>query len=401
MRDLPKNKSQLATIFLITFLNMIGFGIIIPLLPYYAGSFGASPGTIGILIGSYAAAQFAGSPVWGRLSDRFGRRSVLLITTAIASIGYILFGLANSLLLLFISRILTGFMNGNISVAQALVSDITEKEERVKGYGLLGAAFGLGLVTGPALGGFLSNWSFAAAAYGAAVLNLLSMFAIYRYLPETRPESTKATLSENTFYSLPALRAVLKRPDVGAILQTRFVFSISFSTFATVFAIYAEYGLKLSAQTTAWMLTYVGLLMVLVQGLLITKLTRYLSESRLIYYSIILMGFSLIGWAFVRDIPLLLIMLIPLAIAGGIFNTVINSSLSKIVVESEVGGILGISASIESFTRILAPSVGGYLLAEIGLWAPGIFSALLLAALIPYAFRHFIKHPHPALSKVN
>ncbi len=390
--------SRMSALFIITFLNLVGFGIVIPLLPYYATEFGAGPGIVGLLIGSYAAAQFAGSPVWGRLSDRSGRRTILLVTTAIGSLGYIVFGLANSVFLLFAGRILTGFMNGNISVIQAYLSDITSEQDRAKGYGILGAAFGLGLVSGPALGGFLSPWGTPIAVYLAAILNLLSMLAIYYFLPASVTNVADSKSNEAIVFNVQALKKALKRPYVGAILQTRFYYSLAFSTFATIFALYAEFGLHLPAQTTAWLLAYVGLLMVVVQGFMIGFFIRYLSEARLIFWSIVLMGLTLSAWAFIRTVPLLLICFIPLALSAGIFNTVINSSLSRIVREAEIGGILGISAAVESATRIIAPSLGGYLLAEIGLWAPGLFSALILLGLLPYAYKHFIRAPHPDLN---
>jgi len=389
--------SRMGALFLITFLNMVGFGIIIPLLPYYATGFGAGPGIVGLLIGSYAAAQFLGSPVWGRLSDRYSRRAILLLTMAIGSLGYILFGLANSVILLFIGRIITGFMNGNISVIQAYLSDITTAQDRAKGYGILGAAFGLGLVSGPALGGLLSPWGTPMAVYTAASFNLLGVLAIYYFLPDPKPDEGMPKPQEAIVFNWSALKKALNRPYVGAILQTRFYFSLAFSTFATIFALYAEFGLHLPAQTTAWLLAYVGLLMVVVQGFMIGFVTRYLSEARLLFWSIVLMGFTLGSWAFITTVPLLLICFIPLALSAGLFNTVINSSISRIVNESEIGGILGVSAAVESATRIIAPSLGGYLLAEIGLWAPGLFSALILLGLIPYAYKHFIRAPYPEL----
>ncbi len=401
MADLSDKKKQFGILFLVTFLNLMGFGIVIPILPFYAAEYGAGPAAAGLLIGSYAAAQFAGAPLFGRLSDRRGRRPLLIYTTVFIVIGNTAFGLAGSLVLLFASRILTGFMNGNISVAQAFIRDITEENERAKGYGILGAAFGLGLVAGPALGGFLSTWGYSMAAYGAAVLSFLSLIAIYFFLPETLPQKSRLNRTAAPVFSLTALRAALNRPYAGAILKTRFFFSISFSIFATVFALYTEYGLALSAQTTALLLAYVGILMVLIQGFLVDKMAVIFGEGKLLFYSIFLMAVSLFGWAFSHSIVSLLLVLIPLALAGGIFNTLINSSLSKVANENETGGLMGISAALESLTRIAAPSFGGYLLAELGLWGPGIFGALVLALFIPYAYSHFIKNPHPALRKIK
>lgn len=392
-------KNQFRIIFFVAFLNLIGFGMIIPLLPHYAKTFDASIVQIGLLVASYAAAQFIGSPVWGRFSDRFGRRPTLMLTIFGGTIGYILFGLAGSLTWLFLSRILAGFMSGNISAAQAYIADITDIRDRAKGLGMIGAAFGLGFILGPGMGGLLSNWGYNVPAFAAAGLDLINLVAIYFWLPESLPHhKRKARGAGAPGFSLTALREALIRPLVGSLLYSRFFFSLAFSTFTTVFAIYAEHSLHLSAQETAYVLAYVGVLIVLVQGVIIGRLTRRFAEGNLLFVSITLMVFSLLGWAFVRNVPMLLVIMVPLAFASGVFNTVINSALSKAVTEEEIGGTLGLSASLDSFTRIIAPSFGGFLLAQLGAMAPGLVSSVLLGLLVPYAWKKFIAQPHPILN---
>ncbi|MEJ2054530.1 MAG: MFS transporter [Calditrichaceae bacterium] len=395
-----KNNKPLTTIFIIAFLNLIGFGIIIPLLPYYAETFGATATDIGFLIASYAAAQFIGSPIWGRFSDRYGRRPALMISVAGASIGYIIFGLANSLTVLFLSRIFAGFMGGNISVAQAYIADVTDEKDRAKGLGLVGAAFGLGFITGPAIGGALSNWGFEIPAFAAALLDFSNFIAIYFWLPEslTRAQMETNNTSRGPGFSLIELYRALTRPLVGALLNTQFIFSLAFAMFTTVFALFAQHRLHLDAQVTGYILAYVGLLIVIVQGGLIGKLTAYFSEGFLLFWSTALMGITLLAWAFVGHVWTLLIMLVPLALASGVFRTVIGSSLSKAVSKEEIGGTMGISSSIDSLTRVIAPTAGGFVLGHYGSSAPGIASAILLALFIPYAWRKFISKPHPALN---
>lgn len=394
-----KNK-PLTTIFIVAFINLVGFGIIIPLLPYYAETFGANEMDVGFLIASYAAAQFIGAPIWGRFSDRNGRRHALSLSVAGAAVGYIIFGLANSLTVLFISRILAGFMGGNISVAQAYIADITESKDRAKGLGLIGAAFGLGFVTGPALGGFLSNWGYAAPAFGAAILDTLNLLAIFFWLPEslTKEQRTYKKQQRQPRFNLNDLMRALKRPLVGSLLNTQFIFSMAFATFTTVFALFAQHRLHLDAQQTGYVLAYVGVLIILVQAVLIGRLTNWLSEGFLLFGSTVLMSLALLAWAFVGTILTLLIVLIPLALAGGVFRTVINSVLSKAVEKEEIGGTMGLSASLESFTRIIAPSFGGFIMSQMGSSAPGIMSAVLLAVFIPYTWKKFMVNPHPALN---
>ena len=280
-----KNNKPLLTIFIIAFLNLMGFGIIIPLLPYYAETFGAGATEIGLLIAAYAAAQFIGSPIWGRFSDRYGRRPALMISVIGAAIGYIIFGLANSIIILFLSRILAGFMGGNISVAQAYIADVTDEKDRARGLGLIGAAFGLGFITGPAIGGALSAWGYEIPAYAAAFLDFFNFIAIYFWLPESLTlEQMKAShASREPKFSLRELRQALTRPLVGALLNSQFVFSLAFAMFTTVFALFAQHRLNLDAESTGFILAYIGILIVIVQGGLIGKLTAYFSEGFLLF----------------------------------------------------------------------------------------------------------------------
>ena len=394
-----KNNKPLLTIFIIAFLNLMGFGIIIPLLPYYAETFGAGATEIGLLIAAYAAAQFIGSPIWGRFSDRYGRRPALMISVIGAAIGYIIFGLANSIIILFLSRILAGFMGGNISVAQAYIADVTDEKDRARGLGLIGAAFGLGFITGPAIGGALSAWGYEIPAYAAAFLDFFNFIAIYFWLPESLTlEQMKAShASREPKFSLRELRQALTRPLVGALLNSQFVFSLAFAMFTTVFALFAQHRLNLDAESTGFILAYIGILIVIVQGGLIGKLTAYFSEGFLLFWSTAMMAVALLAWAFVYQVWILLIVLIPMALASGVFRTVVNSSLSKAVSKEEIGGTMGISFSIDSLTRIIAPTAGGFILAQYGSSAPGIVSGLLLILFIPFAWRKFISNPHQAL----
>ena len=181
-----KNK-PLFSIFLIVFIDMLGFGLILPLLPYYAETFGASDTVIGLLVASYAAAQLIGAPLLGRLSDRFGRRPILLISLVGTLLGFLLLGFASTLFILFAARILDGITGGNISVAQAYISDVTDSKNRAKGLGMIGAAFGLGFIIGPATGGLLSQWGYAVPAFAAAGLVAINLLMVALWLPESLP----------------------------------------------------------------------------------------------------------------------------------------------------------------------------------------------------------------------
>jgi DHA1 family tetracycline resistance protein-like MFS transporter len=399
---------RLFIVFCIVFLDLLGFGLILPLLPFYAATFGAGAFVTGLLVASYAAAQLVGAPLLGRLSDRYGRRPLLLLSLLGTFVGFVLLGVARTLTLLFIARVLDGLTGGNISVAQAYITDVTDAKNRARGLGLIGAAFGLGFIIGPAAGAFLSRlgsgltviegplagltWRFALPAFVAAALALFNLVAVYRWLPESLDAVRRAASASpgRPEFSLRALRAAFARPAVGPLLHTRFWFALAFSTFQTIFPLYAAYRFGLNEVSTGYILTYVGILVVLVQGVGIRYLTAWFPERRLIVAAILLMAPSLLAWALAPTVPLLLVVLIPIALAGGTLNTVINSVLSKSVLPQETGGILGLAAALESLTRVVGPTLGGALLQTLGPWAPGVFGAVVLAWLGSFVGRRVL-----------
>jgi MFS transporter, DHA1 family, tetracycline resistance protein len=401
--------TRLLTIFIIVFVDLLGFSLILPLLPYYAQAYGATPFLVGLLVASYAAAQLIGAPLLGRLSDRYGRRPILLISVAGTFAGFLLLGLADPigkffatliapqaangfiLAVLFLSRILDGLTGGNLTVAQAYITDVTDEQNRAKGLGMIGAAFGLGFIIGPALGGTLSQWGYNLPAFLAATISFINLIAIFFFLPEslTGERRDAAQLRSRTPFTAAALLQALNRPTIGPLLHVRFFYGLAFATFQTIFSLYAQ-AIGLSSQTTGYILAYVGILSVIVQGGLIGILTRRFKENWLLITGLWLMAGALLAWAFTTNLWLLLVVMLPLSFAGGVLNTVIQSSISKSVSREEVGGMLGISASLESITRVIAPSVGGFLLQNLGTWAPGVFSAVLMAWAVNFAYRKII-----------
>lgn len=388
------NNKRLFSIFLIVFIDLLGFSLILPLLPYYADTFGSNAFVTGLLVASYAAMQLIGAPLLGRFSDRFGRRPILLVSIFGTFLGFLLLAFANSLWMLFASRILDGFTGGNLSVAQAYIADVTDEKNRSKGLGLVGAAFGLGFIIGPVTGGFLSQWGYALPAFIAAALSFINLVMVAVWLPESlTPEKRAAMPEKKPAVTLDALLQALNRPFTGSLLITRFFFGLAFAVFQTIFALYALKKFQLDARDTGLVLTYVGILSVFVQGFLIGRLTQRFREDVLIASAVVVMAFSLLGWAIAPSVIWLLIVLTPTAVSGGILNTVLSSTLTKAVQPQEIGGILGLAASIESLTRVIAPTLGGALLGGLGTWAPGLFSSLVLMALSVYVWRFIYGHP--------
>ena len=404
-----KNK-RLFNIFIIVFIDLLGFGLILPLLPFYADEFGATPFVVGLLTAIYAAAQLIGAPLLGRLSDRFGRRPILIISIFGTFLGFLLFGVAgpvgqklgvllglpaNQMILtvLFLSRALDGFTGGNISVAQAYITDVTTDENRAKGLGLVGAAFGLGFVFGPAMGGFLSSYGFAVPAFAAAGLSAINLIMVMLWLPESLPKEERddSALEAKPRVNLDTLFQAITRPKVGPILSVSFLYGLAFALFSTMFSLFAQYRLDLDARQTGFVLAYVGVLIALVQGVGVGPISKRFSDRWIILSSTILLTISLLVWAFTGSVALLLVIMIPLAGASGILNTVLRSTLTKVVDKEEVGGILGISASFESLTRVIAPSLGGLLLGSLGTWAPGLVGAVVMLGVVVFVWATMFK----------
>jgi MFS transporter, DHA1 family, tetracycline resistance protein len=388
----------LMSIFLVVFIDLLGFSLILPLLPYYAKTFSANETVTGLLVASYAAMQLIGAPILGRLSDRYGRRPILLISIFGTFIGFLMLGFARSLWVLFSSRMLDGITGGNLSVAQAYISDITDEKNRAKGLGMIGAAFGLGFIIGPVTGGLLSQWGYAVPAFAAAGLSLINLLLTYFWLPESlRPEKRAISSQSKIRIDFSSLRNTLRRPLTGSLLITRFFFGLAFSMFQTIFSLYALTRFSLTAAQTGYILTYVGILSVFTQGFLVGRITSRVRDGVLVTLGILVMSLCMLGWALAPSVVMLLVVLLPTAITGGILNTVISSYLTKTVAPQEIGGILGFSTSVESMTRVLAPILAGVLIARIGSWAPGAVSFFILAGLSPYVWMKIMNHPGPTI----
>jgi DHA1 family tetracycline resistance protein-like MFS transporter len=361
-------RSPLVVIFTTVFIDLLGFGIVIPVLPFYAEGtqFNATPRTVGLLFASYSVMQLFFSPVLGRLSDKYGRRPVLLISIIGTGVGFLILGFARTLWMLFLGRILDGISGGNISTAQAYIADITTKEDRAKGMGLLGAAFGLGFIFGPALGGILSRWGIHVPFLFAAALCFANATLLYFTLPETVTPDHPARVSASRGRGFTQLMDSLKQPRLGFILTIYFLFIVAFSIMTTSFSLYTMFRFGYDAQHNGYLFAYVGLIAVIIQGVLIGRLVKRFGELWLVIVGALFFAVSLFAVPFVGPNAGGLVALL---IGGGIFSLgnslstpALNSLASKSVGAAEQGSVLGVTQSVASLARAVGPSIAALLI---------------------------------------
>ena len=353
-------RSPLAVIFGTIFLDLIGFGIVIPVLPLYAERFQASPLVIGLLLGVYSLMQCIFAPILGRLSDRVGRRPVLLLSVIGTSLGFLLMGFANSLWLLFVARIIDGVTGGNLSTAQAYIADVTPPEQRSRGMGLIGAAFGLGFIFGPAIGGLLSHVSLAAPFLFAAGLAAVNAVAIYVFLPESLPPERRSQPHQRAPLSA-VVRQATQRP-LGIILAAYFFATVSFSLLTATYALFTERRFGYSAAQTGYIFAGQGLLGAVIQGGLLGWLVKTFGDKRLVITGTILLGLSLFVLPRSWTTPMLLLVTTGVAIGHSLVLAPLNGLASKSVGGTLQGRVLGLMQSAASFARIVGPVLGGWLL---------------------------------------
>ncbi|MDY6777881.1 MAG: MFS transporter, partial [Candidatus Nanohaloarchaea archaeon] len=286
-------KTAFWTIFAVVFLDLLGFGLVIPILPLYAKSYGATPAVVGLLIAIYSAMLVLSSPILGRISDHYGRRPVLLISIGGYAVAWILFGVGGSLLVLFLSRIIAGITGGNIAPAQAYIADITPEEDRADRLGLLGAAFGLGFIFGPGIGGMLSSEAavtfarhllpayipinkFSLPAFAAAALSLINFGFTLFYLPETHNQATIDKRSQ-----IQQLRDALAEPGLRTLIIAFFIYSLAFSGMQGMFVLFTEAKFGMGTTANGYLLSFMGVIAAVMQGAVVGKLVDRFGEKLL------------------------------------------------------------------------------------------------------------------------
>jgi len=357
---MSRPRSPLSILFLTVFIDMVGFGIIIPVLPLYAERFHATPMAIGWLTGIYSGMQIIFTPVLGKLSDRFGRRPVLMVSIAGTAIGFALMGMANALPLLFLARIIAGITGGNISIPQAYIADVTAPEMRSRSMGMIGAAFGLGFTFGPMIGGIMSRISYSAPFFFAAALAVANALLVYFILPESLAREHRAGAHED------ATIAEVFRHGRGwmfaLVVATYFFLVAGFAIMTTLFALFTERRFGYDAHANGYLFGFIGILTVVVQGGLIGRLVKMFGETTLARAGLLLTACSLALLPLSSNLTFLLLVCAGLSFGTGFASPPLNGLASQMIDRSWQGRALGVMQSAGSTARLLGPLLGGWLL---------------------------------------
>ncbi|HEX3554730.1 MAG TPA: MFS transporter [Thermoanaerobaculia bacterium] len=376
----PVGRRARLTVFLTILLDLVGFGMILPLLPFYAQAFKATPVQIGLLFSSYSLTQLLFAPLLGRLSDRVGRRPILLASITGSVAAYLLFAAAPNYAVLLAARSLAGVAAANYGIAQAYMADVSAPEERSKAMGLVGAAFGLGFVLGPALGGVLAQAGDRAVPLAAAVLSGANLLVAFFGLPESLSPEVRGRAGRGSWFDLSDLLQVLRDSPLRGLMLLFFLVMFCFSMMEATLALFCQQRFGYGVRQTSWLFVFVGVILVVVQGGLLGRLVKRYGERSLILSGIVLMAAGLVLLPS-SQLWLLLVSLGLLAVGQGVHNPSSLGLLSRLTDESSQGSTIGLSRSFGAVARILGPSAGTLLFVAGAAWPFWAASGLMVVAL--------------------
>lgn len=359
--------------------------IMFPLLPFYTEHLGGTPAQVGLLVSTFAFCQLIGGPLLGRISDHTGRKPLLLVSQVGTLFGFVILAWANSLWLVFLSRVIDGLTAGNISLAQAYITDVTKPEERTKSFAVIGIAFGVGFLLGPALSGFLVQYGYQIPIFAAMALSAASILATSFLLPgKTMPGVRTGETRRFSVLDWGTYVEYFRRPTLGRLMWQFLAFIFAFSTFMSGFALFAERrftwaGRPFGPREVGYVYAYVGVLGIILQGGLIGRAVRWLGDHGLVKWGFTLgtIGFILLGWTY--GIPMLLGVAALTSASTGVLRPALTSLITQSAGEHEQGGVLGLTQSLQALASIAAPAIAGFLIERGHLEAWALVAAVSLA----------------------
>ncbi len=381
------------TLFLIVFIDLVGFGIVIPLLPFYGEHFQADPFTVSLMMASYSLGQFVAAPLWGRLSDNIGRRPVLILSLFGAVLSYISLGFADTLWILFAARIFGGLMAGNISTAFAYIADITTPENRAKGMGMVGAAFGLGFIAGPAIGGILAGSDpltadFQTPAFVAAGMSALALVMTFFLLKESLPAEARAKRTQQPSQSrFKQLSDALGRPGVGLLIALSFLATFVFAGMETTFAMWSRRQFGWGPEQNGYLFAFIGLIAAGLQGGVVGRLAKRFGEGNLIVQGAFALALGMALIPFSTSVEILLVAMVIVAYGFSVINPALNSLISLRTDAANQGQMMGVARSATTMARVVGPAFAGILFAQLGKEWPYYAGTVLMLVVAVLALR--------------
>ncbi|MFC2103023.1 MFS transporter [Bacteroidota bacterium] len=384
-----KSRSSLSLIFLTVFVDLLGFGILIPILPSFAKhELLVDEAAIGIVIAVYSFVQFLFNPILGRLSDKYGRKPVIVVSLLVNAAGYVIFAFTTSYLVLIIARVIAGIGGSSIAVAQAYIADVTTKENRSKGMGIIGSAFGLGFVFGPLIGGFLSSYGYMVTGFASAGFSCLAFILTLILLPESNINREAITPGRRKILDIKGLKNVFSKPERVVLIIMFFVLTFSFANIYGTFALLGIEVYGFSDLQNGYMFGIFGLTAAIVQGGLIGKISKVASKKIILIVGsfLIMSGLALIPYG--QTFLGLAIISFFLSFGTGIFQPTVLSLISETTPENEQGVTLGVNQSVSALARVLGPLWGGFAFEYLGYPFPFLtgaaFTSVIFIATIYY-----------------
>lgn len=372
-----KRKASLSLIFITVFIDLLGFGILIPILPTFSTiELNLSEFSIGLVLAIYSLTQFIFGPILGNLSDRLGRRPLIVGCLFLNAVGYIIFAFTNSFMLLIISRIVAGVGGGSVAVAQAYIADVTSKEDRSKGMGMIGVAFGLGFVFGPIMGGFLSKYGYEVTGFASAAFSFIAFLFTIFFLPESLKKiKDKVEIKTRKLIDLPAIKLLFKNHKLATLIIMYFILIFSIANIYGTFALIGYKRYHFTDMQIGIMYGIIGIVSAIVQGGLLRVLTKYMDDKIIVIAGsfLLMLGLAMVPYA--GNMTGLIVVIVILALGSGSLQPTMLSMISKNSSESEQGFTLGVNQSFSAFARVLGPLWGGFAFEYIGYQYPFLTGA--------------------------
>jgi DHA1 family tetracycline resistance protein-like MFS transporter len=374
---------RLYIIFLISFTEVLGFSMVLPLIPYLGKELGLTLSQIGLIISVFSICQLFASPITGKLSDHFGRKPLFILSQISTFIGFIFLGFATTVILLIAARLIDGLLGSNMTVSQAYISDITEPKHRTRVYSYSSGVFGAGLIFGPFIGGILSTINYSVPMFFAAAITLVSIVLVILFLPETIPKKTnKISLSFNDVIPVDNVKHFVRTHYIRSRLLMFFIYTIAFFLFISNLSLLGIAQFHITAEQVSFYMVWIGLIRVGVQTVLIARILRFFGENRVLLIGVVSMTISMVTLVFSTEYLFVFVPLVFLAFGTGVGRPILTSRLTNSVTQKETGAILGVNNALTSVAQIIAPIFGGFIIEYLAPQTLPLLSAIIFTLLL-------------------